>query len=244
MSRDRQRRCKDLMLECHKLQFYSTAQVSGKVVTTTTKSNASGLKEVKTMYCHILQHLWNAMHTDTPAVYSSLTFLIARTRTHTAFPSCRASTTTSRSAGAQCAWAVSSNRLNTLSDAHACGTTARTPWVRSDASRLSFLRYHRVCPHWTHTVLCRASPRQPMQFHARCCLSPIAPTSEIVCMYIQTQAEDKDSPHWQALREAVRRHKNLNQAHDIQLPEAVGVYSFGPDRKDSSSLHRRAAAAK
>ena len=63
-------------------------------------------------------------------------------------------------------------------------------------------------------------------------------------MYIQTQTEDKDSPHWQALREAVRRHKNLNQAHDIQLPEAVGVYSFGPDRKDSSSLHRRAAAAK
>ena len=134
------------MLECHKLQFYSTAQVSGKVVTTTTKSNASGLKEVKTMYCHILQHLWNAMHTDTPAVYSSLTFLIARTRTHTAFPSCRASTTTSRSAGAQCAWAVSSKRLNTLSDAHACGTTARTPWLRSDASKISFLRYHRVCP--------------------------------------------------------------------------------------------------
>ena len=63
-------------------------------------------------------------------------------------------------------------------------------------------------------------------------------------MYIQTQTEDKDSPHWQALREAVRRHKNLNQAHDMQLPEAVGVYSFGPDRKDSRSLHRRAAAAK
>ena len=53
MSRDRQRRCKDLMLECHKLQFYATAHVSGKVVTTTTKSNATGLKEVKTMYCHI-----------------------------------------------------------------------------------------------------------------------------------------------------------------------------------------------
>ena len=119
MSRDRQRRCKDLMLECHKLQFYSTAHVSGKVVTTTTKSNATGLKEVKTMYCHILQHLRNTMHTNTFRVLPHVSHCTQRMRAHTAFPSCRASTTTSRSAGAQCAWAVSKKRLNTLSDAHA-----------------------------------------------------------------------------------------------------------------------------
>ena len=134
------------MLECHKLQFYSTAHVSGKVVTTTTKSNATGLKEVKTMYCRILQHLRNTMHTNTFRVLPHVSHCTQRMRAHTAFPSCRASTTTSRSVGVQCAWAVSKKRLNTLSDAHACGTTARTHWLRSDASKISFLRYHRVCP--------------------------------------------------------------------------------------------------
>ena len=43
-------------------------------------------------------------------------------------------------------------------------------------------------PHWTHTVLCRASPPQPMLFHAWCCLSPIAPTSRD-CMHVYTNTD-------------------------------------------------------